>query len=431
MWERHEVLRSTFRNVDGKPLLAFDGRVPEIELTDLSQSGHADVTALVQEEIAKPFDLANGPLLRLAVAKVASDEHVLVLTMHHIVSDGWSVGIVMRELVAGYNAFATNDKPALPSLPLQYADFAGWQRDVMNGAGLKSQMNYWRNQLEEAPKLINLPLDHARPPVRTLAGARTPLIIASEDVAALKRLARSEHVTTFMALLASFQFLLACLTGDDDVVVGSPTAGRSHSETEHLIGYFVNTLVLRARLSGGSTFRATLNEARKTTLEALANQDVPFEKLVDELGVARTLEFNPLFQVWFVLQNAVVERQDWRGLESTPIDLDTSTTRHDLQLTLWESGEGIEGALTYATDLFNADTIEGFAEQFRAVVSIVASEPDISLNAVRARLSAIRSEREQERSSRVAETTRDRLRASRRRAVTATQTAEAKSLETI
>ena len=224
-----------------------------------------------------------------------------------------------------------------------------------------------------------------------------------------------------MALLASFQFLLACLTGDDDVVVGSPTAGRTHSETEDLIGYFVNTLVLRARLSGDSTFRAALSEARKTTLGALANQDLPFEKLVDELGVARTLEFNPLFQVWFVLQNAVVERQDWRGIEATPVDLDSTTTRHDLQLTLWESGKGIEGALTYATDLFSADTIEG----------IVAAEPDISLNAVRARLSAIRSEREQERASRLVETTRARLRGSRRRAVTATQTAEAKSLETI
>jgi non-ribosomal peptide synthetase component F len=226
-----------------------------------------------------------------------------------------------------------------------------------------------------------------------------------------------------MTLLTSFQFLLACLTGDDDVVVGSPTAGRSHSETENLIGYFVNTLVLRTRMEGALTFRKALRQVRDTAMDAFAHQDVPFEKLVDELGAERSLEFNPLFQVWFVLQNTIVEREEWRDLKVEPITIESSSTRHDLQLTMWENEKEIEGAFTYSTDLFDAESIGRFAEQFRVLLSHVADDPELTLSELRLRLAQAARDYEQQRAARLTDDSREKLRSVKRRAVTGTSSA--------
>jgi amino acid adenylation domain-containing protein len=428
IFARHEVLRSTFRSVDGKPVLsiAADG-TPEIPWFDLSQLPPGEreekTRALVARETEQPFDLAQGPMLRLALVKLAEEEHVLVLTMHHIISDGWSIGILLGELVWHYNGLVTEraagNRSLPPELSVQYADFASWQRKYLSGPGLAEQLEFWRAQLDGAPVLMNLPLDRPRRATRSFRGARRSLTISKETVDRLKRIARSEHATLFMTLLTTFQLLLSCLTGDEDIVVGSPTAGRNRPEIENLIGYFVNTLVLRTKLAGDPSFRGVLQRTRETALGAYGHQDMPFEKLVDELRPQRSLEFNPLFQVWFVLQNATdtFARQEWVGLNVQPINIDSATTRHDLQLTLWETEAGLEGAFTYSTDLFDAETLDGIGEQFANLLQIVVEDPDIRLSVVRADLDQVGDAQRQRAAKLLEEASHDKLRSSKRKVV--------------
>lgn len=425
---RHEVLRSTFHNEDGKPVLSIAANeTPRIPLFDLSQLPPGEreekTKALVAQETAQPFDLARGPLLRLALVKLADEEHVLVLTMHHIVSDGWSIGIVLGELAWHYYGLVTEtakgSHPALPELSVQYADFASWQRDYLSGSVLEQQIEFWRGQLDGAPALMNLPLDRPRGAIRSFRGARRSLTISKEISDGLKEFARSEYVTLFMALLTAFQVLLACLSGDEDIVVGSPTAGRNRPEVENLIGYFVNTLVLRTTLADDPSFRDALQRVRETALGAYGHQEVPFEKLVDELRPQRSLEFNPLFQVWFVLQNApdTFERQEWHGLNIQSVNIDSTTTRHDLQLTLWETDAGLEGALTYSTDLFDEETIARISEQFTAVLATVAEQTEIKLSMLRARVDEVGRAHRQRTAKRLEEASHDKLRSTKRKAV--------------
>ena len=421
---RHEVLRSIFQNVNGKPVLSFsEAETPGIPMLDLTELAAAEreaaVNIFVKEETARPFDLTRGPLLRLALAKLDEEVHVLVLTMHHIVSDGWSIGIALGELVAGYNAVVGEDSPPLHDLPVQYADFAAWQRQYLSGPVLEKQLEFWRAELRDSPVLINLPTDRPRPPLRSFHGARQAVSISTEPGNALKEIARSERATLFMTLLTAFQLLLACLSGDDDIVVGSPTAGRNRPETENLIGYFVNTVVLRTKVAGDPSFREVLRHVRDTALKAFAHQDMPFEKLVDEFGSQRSLEYNPLFQVWFVLQNVPGARQQWHGLKVEHLDIETSITRHDLQLTLWETAAGLEGAVTFSTVLFHAETIARVAEQFRALLAAVVAQPEISLSDLRAQLNEVGLAFQQQRAEHLMESSRERLRSAKRRAVSA------------
>ena len=368
---RHEVLRTSFLNDSGKPALSIAASTTvETPLFDLSrlpaQDRDQETRELANRETQRPFDLAQAPLLRAGLVRLGEEEHVLLLTMHHIISDGWSMGVFLRELTSIYNAFMTGESTALPALAVQYVDFATWQRQWLSGA-LQKQLDYWREELAGAPAVIDLPVDRPRPPMRSFRGARQSLAISKEITDKLKGLARAERATLFMTLLTAFQLLLSCLTNRDDIVVGSPAAGRNRPELEALIGYFVNTLVLRAQLSGDPDFRESLRRGRTVALGAFANQDVPFEKLVEELQPTRTLKVNPLFQVWFALQNALVEHQEFNGLTVESLTIDSATTRHDLQLTLWETANGLEGAFTYSTDLFEAETIACMAEQFQTV----------------------------------------------------------------
>jgi amino acid adenylation domain-containing protein len=380
---RHEVLRTSFINDNGKPALSIaEHAAVEIQLIDL-RSSDKQVQELAAHEAQRPFDLARGPLLRISLLQLGSDEHVLLLTIHHIISDAWSIGVFLRELSACYNAFSSGASPELPPLALQYVDFAIWQREWLRGPALQRQLDYWRQTLASAPPVINLPTDRPRPELRSFRGARHSLVIDNETTGKLKTVARGANATLFMTLLTAFQSLLACVTNANDVVVGSPTAGRNQPETESLIGYFVNTIILRAQFSGDPTFRESVSRTRAAAIGAFANQDVPFEKLVDELKPERAANYNPLFQVWFVLQNAQIEREELRGLSIQPLAIDNATTRHDLQLTLWESARGLEGAFTYSTDLFEARTIAGIAEQFKNLAGLVAENPDISLSALR------------------------------------------------
>jgi len=294
---------------------------------------------------------------------------------------------------------------------LQYSDFASWQREWLSGARLQTQLDYWRQTLAGAPPVINLPTDRPRPVSRSFRGARRSFLIGKETIDKLKTVARAANATLFMTLLTAFQSLLSCLTNANDLVVGSPTAGRNQSETEALIGYFANTIILRAQFSGDPTFSESLSRTRESAIAAFANQDLPFEKLVDELKPVRTASYNPLFQVWFVLQNVQIEREEFRGLSMESIAIDNATTRHDLQLTLWESAHGLEGAFTYSTDLFDAETIEGIAEQFKTLVGLAAEQPDI-------KLSALRTAMNEKLSVATEELSRQKLKSARRKVVT-------------
>ncbi len=417
---RHEVLRASFITDNGEPALSIaENATVEIQSIDLSSSDK-QVQELAAHETQRPFDLSRGPLLRLTLLRLGSDEHVLLLTIHHIISDAWSIGVFLRELSACYNAFSSGALPELTPLTLQYVDFAIWQREWLRGPALQRQLNYWRLTLAGAPQIINLPTDRPRPELRSFRGARYSLVIDNETLDKLKTVARSANATLFMTLLTAFQSLLACVTSANDVVVGSPTAGRNQPETEALIGYFVNTIILRAQFFGDSTFRDSLGRTRAAAIGAFANQDVPFEKLVDELKPERAANYNPLFQVWFVLQNAQIEREELRGLSMQPLAIDNATTRHDLQLTLWESVRGLEGAFTYSTDLFEAKTIAGIAAQFKTLVRLVAENPDISLSALRAATNETARAHRNKLSAATEEISRQKLKSTRRKVVAPT-----------
>jgi amino acid adenylation domain-containing protein len=423
---RHEVLRTNFLNDNGRPALRIaENAGVEIQLIDLRHLATGEresrTRTLAAQEVRQPFDLASDRLLRAIVIRLGEEDHVLLLTMHHTISDGWSMGVLLRELVESYNAITNGRDPSLPKLTVQYADFAAWQRQFLAGPQLENQLEYWRGQLDRAPEVIQLPLDRMRPPVRSFRGAKQPLIISREIANGLIALARSERATVFMALLTVFQLLLATLTKEDDIVVGSPTAGRNLREVENVIGYFVNTLVLRARLAGDPSFRQTLRRVREVALGAYANQDVPFEKLVEELRPQRSLSYNLLFQVWFVLQNAQVEREQWHGLTVESLDIDSGTTRHDLQLTLWETDNGFEGAFTYSTDLFEAETIACVTQQLYALLNLVVAQPEIRLSALRAKLDEVGREYRTLLASNLEQAGRDRLKSIKRRAITEPQ----------
>lgn len=436
LFQRHEVLRSTYHTIQGRPVLKI-GEISTPEITWLDLTGfdvaqrETRTTALVKAETTKPFNLAAGPLLRLTILALSEEDHVLVLTMHHIVSDGWSIGIALSELIAGYNAFMAGAGESLPALPVQYADYAAWQRLSLSGDRLEKQISFWRDQLEGAPPLMNLPIDRPRGAVRSFDGARQSITIPTDISDALKKLARAERATLFMTLLSAYQVLLACVTGDDDIVVGSPTAGRNRSETQDLIGYLVNTIVLRNRVHDDQSFREVLNRARDQSLSAFAHQYVPFEKLVDELGVARTLEFNPLFQAWFVLQNATVERQEWHRLKAEPVRIDSNVTRHDLQLSLWEAREGLEGAFTFSAALFEVETISRIAQQFGLLLSLASANPDITLRQLRDKLTEAGSAIQQRQADELENASRERLRSVRRRALGVVTPATTEKLEAI
>jgi hypothetical protein len=339
------------------------------------------------------------------------------MTIHHIVCDAWSIDILMRELAVHYNAFTTKTSPSLPSLPLQYIDFAAWERKALTGTRLEKQLEYWRQELAGAPPLIKLQTDRLRPAIRSFSGARFSFSITKEIADKLRTLARGERASPFMTLLAAFQLLLSCLTNEEEIVVGSPVAGRSRPECERLIGYFVNTLVLRSNFSGDPTFRESVRRTREKALGAFTNQDVPFEKLVEELNPPRTAEYNPLFQVWFVLQPAFIERPDFNGLAVQFLESDSAVTRHDLQLSLWETATGLKGALTYSTALFDAETIACMAEQFKTLLAIVVDQPNIHLNVLRGAVTDAGRAYRDEASARLAEMSHRKLKAAKRKTI--------------
>jgi amino acid adenylation domain-containing protein len=384
---RHEVLRTVFTTHAGQPRQIVREHRPEpFVLEDLSALPEAErgaeASARIESEARRPFDLARGPLLRSSLLRLGEEEHVLLLTMHHIVSDAWSSGVLVKELMALYEAYTEGRESALEELPVQYGDYARWQRELLQGEVLEEQLKYWREQLSGAPPVLELPTDRPRPSTQTFRGARLPFALGPELTQRLRELSRGEDATMFMTLLAGFSALLSRYSGQDEVVVGTPIAGRTRSEVEGLIGFFINTLALRTDMSGEPTFRELLGRVREACLGAYQHQEVPFEKLVEELQPERSLTHTPLFQVCFVLQNASIPELHLRGLKLKPLEIESVTAKFDLTLMLSERGGELNGTIEYSTDLFDPSTIRRMAGHFERLLAGVAADPDRPVSAL-------------------------------------------------
>jgi amino acid adenylation domain-containing protein len=346
-----------------------------LQTEDLSAVENAGELAQVRAEAVarRPFNLAEGGLLRALLLRLSPQEHVLVLVLHHIVCDGWSLGVLLREMGLLYTAYTQAQPSPLEPLRVQYADYALWQRRWLQGETLDAQLNYWRQRLANAPPALPLPTDRPRPAMQSFHGAQHTVMLPNSLRDGLRRIARSGDATLFMVLLAAFQVLLHKYTREDDILVGSAIAGRTHEEIEKLIGFFVNTIVLRTNLGGNPTFEQLLEQVRETCLEAYAHQDVPFEKLLEELQPERNLRHSPLFQVMFILQNEAFESFEWPGLKLQPSAMESVTAKFDLTLSMTELANGLSATLEYNTDLFDAGTAYRMLEHLRVLLeSIVA-----------------------------------------------------------
>ena len=378
---RHEALRTTFAAPDGHPVQGIAAPRP-VSLVMRDLAGHpaddreATCQRLLAAEVQRPFDLTRDLLLRAMLVRLGEDEHVLLVVLHHIASDGWSMGVFWRELGLLYAAAAEGRPADLPDLPIQYADYAVWQRQGLQGDVLAAQLAYWRRQLAEAPPGLELPTDRPRPAVQTFRGAHRTHTLPPPLHAALEALSRAAGVTLFMTLLAAFQTLLARYTGQEDIIVGSPIAGRTRVETEGLIGFFVNTLALRTDLTGNPPFRTLLTRVRDVCLDAYAHQEVPFEKLVEELKPERTLSQSPLFQVMFALQNAPRTTLALPGLALTPLRVESGTAKFDLTVFVTATDAGLQTLVEYNTDLFDAATIDRLLGHFQTLLEGVVAAPE-------------------------------------------------------
>ena len=377
---RHEVLRTTFEVVDGRPVqvIAMNLRLalPVADLRELPEAEReTEVRRLHTEEAQQPFDLAQGPLLRVTLLRLGEEEHVLLLTMHHIVSDGWSMGIINRELSVLYEAFSAGKSSPFSDPPIQYADFAVWQRRWLQGEVLEEQLSYWKRQLGGGLPVLELPTDRPRPAVQTFQGAHESLVLSKDLTEPLKALSRQEGATPFMMLLAAFKTLLYRYAGQEDIVVGMPIAGRNRSEIEGLPGFFVNTLVLRTNLSGNPTFHELLGRVRDVTLEAHAHQDLPFEKLVEELQPERDLSRPPLFDIMINFINTPQTPLELPGITVSSQELAEPESKYLMTLYLEERESELYLQLVYQHALFSAERMAFLLDQFRYLLEQIVAAP--------------------------------------------------------
>ena len=378
---RHEVLRTRFVSVEGRPVqviappVSLPLAVVELDATTLQERERC-AAALAREEAARPFDLALGPLLRATLLRLGERDHLLLFTMHHIVSDGWSMGVLVREVAALYSAFLAGQPSPLAELAIQYADYAHWQREYLSGDVLSAQVAYWQQQLAGAPELLALPTDRPRPAVQSYRGATYRFTVSQAVTRSLRELGRRSGATLFMTLVATLSVLLSRYSGQRDICIGTPIANRTRSELEPLIGFFVNTLVLRLRLDGDPRFTTLLEQVRRTALDAYAHQDVPFEQLVDVLKPARHLSHSPLFQVMLALQNAPMQALELPCLSLEPVAAESSVAKFDLVFDLAEVGDELQATIEYSPDLFDGSTIERLAGHFVRLLESVVATPE-------------------------------------------------------
>jgi amino acid adenylation domain-containing protein len=413
---RHEILRTVFRSNNGKPFAFID---PDCKIDLVIRDPENDLRFQVAEESRRPFNLSTGPLLRATILRLGEDEHVLIVTMHHIISDGWSMNIFFDELVSHYHDLLNGEELRLDTLPIQYADFAAWQRHSLSPETVDTSLTYWQQQLADAPSIAELPAYQPRPAIRTFEGNRHVFEIPAELTSAVKQLARNERVTLFMTLLGVFQTLLWTYSKHGDIVTGSPSAGRRPG-TETLIGYFVNTLVLKTSFSGNPTVREIMRRVAGATRDALDHEQVPFAKVVEALQTERTLSYNPVFQVWFVLQTGPGrdERRSFPGLEVEPYPIDSDVTRHDLQLTMWENSGVLKAAFTYNTDILDFETVSHMAEEFLVLLTKIVEQPDVRANDLRSLLEQSREQRTDLRKAEQQQFARQKLQSARRKSLT-------------
>ena len=384
---RHESLRTTFVEMNGEPMQVIHEdhpvQVPAIDLGGVpGDERDAAALRLVRDEARRPFDLIRGPLMRTTLLRLDEGDHLLVLLLHHIVTDAWSMSVLFDEIGQLYESSVTGRPSSLPRLPLQYSDFTSWQRDFLKGDVMDRQAAYWRAQLAGAEAVLELPTDRPRPAVRRAYGAVQRRVFSSALRDRLKTVALEANATLFMILLAAFQTLVMRYTGRDDVLVGVPTAGRREVELESLIGFFVNTLVIRTDLSGDPTFGEVLSRVREVTLDAYAHQDLPFEKLIEMLGVSRSLSHSPLFQLMFILQNAPRQRFELVGLTLEELEIDPGTAKFDLTVDMAEVDDGLSCAFEYSTDLFEPATITRMLGHFQFLLEGVAADPGRRVSAL-------------------------------------------------
>ncbi|MEI2582759.1 non-ribosomal peptide synthetase [Scytonema sp. PRP1] len=376
----HEALRTNFLAPDGKGVQVIrEPRSVELQVIDLKDCPRSQRTAQIQQtlqdEAQRPFNLTSDLMLRGSLLMLSPQEHILLLVMHHIAADRWSMSILFEQLATLYQAFLNAKPNPLPEQLIQYADFAVWQRQWLCGEVLEKQLKYWKQQLVGANPVLELPADRPRPAVQTYQGAKQSFVISESLSQALSTLSQQEGVTLYMTLLAAFQTQLYRYTGQQDILVGSPIAGRNLSELEDLIGFFVNTLVLRTDMAGNPSFRELLQRVRNVAMSAYAYQDLPIDKLIDELQPERSLSYHPLFQVMFVLENTPRQTLELPGLTLTPYDWDNVASRFDLTLSITETEQGLQGLWEYNTDLFDACTISRMSGHFQTLLSGIVANP--------------------------------------------------------
>lgn len=382
---RHESLRTKFIEKNGTP---YQEIAPELEITLLTVDLQSvpegirkqEIQRLIDEESRRPFDLASWPLFRASLLQLAESEYILLLNMHHIISDGWSLSIFFREIATFTQMLTAGQSAALPDLPIQYADFALWQRNWLQGDTLQKQLSYWQNQLTPLPAVLELQTDYLRPAVQSLNGEHQTQHLSLELSQALKKLSQDTNTTPFMLLLTAFKALLYRYTRQTDIVVGVPIAGRNQKETEELIGFFVNTLALRSDLAGNPRFQDLLFQVRDTTLAAYSHQELPFERLIEELEIDRDLSHSPLFQVMFALQNAPVYELKLSNFTLTPLPIKNTTSKFDLTLSLSDRAQGLTAVLEYNTDLFHAQSMARLLQHYTRLLEGIVADPKSRLN---------------------------------------------------
>lgn len=378
---RHEALRTTIHNRDGTPEQVVHDRLSvPLQIVEAPAATDEDVLAILNPDVRRPFDLGRLPLIRATLVRIAPEEHALLTVSNHIVWDGWSKGIFFAELGELYDGFSSGREPDLPPVRLQYGDFAAWQRDWFGGEREGRQLDYWREQLAGAPALLELPTDHVRPAEQTHRGNRTELWLPAAQLSALKALGGSQGATLFMTMVAAWSVLLHRLTGQDDIVVGTPIAGRNRLELEEVIGYFTNTLALRVDLSGDPSFEQLLARVKEVALGAYANQDVSFERVVREVAPRRDLSYSPLFQSLIVLQNATAERLELTGLTMEPIITEPRTAKFDLSLGMGEHAGRLHASIEYTTDLFEPATVERIKGQLANLLGSILADPGAAIS---------------------------------------------------
>ncbi|TFG59833.1 MAG: non-ribosomal peptide synthetase, partial [Nitrospirales bacterium] len=382
--QRHEALRTTFVVERDVPMQVMQSELPwSLSMIDLQQLTAAEqsqeVDRILNEEAHQPFVLTLGPLFRFMILNLGAEEHIFRLTLHHIISDGWSMSVFFRELTTAYTALVAEQSPLLPALPIQYADYAVWQREYLQGAQLERQLAYWREQLQQPVPTLSLPTDYPRPVIQTFRGAMVHCTLPPSVTEGLKVISQQAQCTLFMTLLAAFQILLQRLAGQDDVCVGIPSAGRTRQEIEPIMGFFINTLVIRANLADKPTFKELLDQVRRKCLDAYTHQDVPFEKLVEVLQPARDLNRPPFFQVFFNMIPGKTSPFTLPGLTVTSISKETPDSKFDLTVYLNEDKEQLNGAMVYNAALFRAERIEALVAQYQQLLEHIVASPDQSI----------------------------------------------------